>query len=589
VQRYAGGKRGVQRRRWHHGGGDGDSAGDGGGTSTTCGRNWPTPSAGTCDLTPGTTAEILLRGTLILPDQALEGAELLVTNGIIACAGCDCASLPGYSSATILSCGTAVISPGLINAHDHITFTESDPIPHGTTRYNHRHEWRKGLNGKPKLSVSSNSHSLGNAWGEMRQVIAGTTSLFGSGGYRGFLRNLEVASYLEGLTHGLADYSTFPLGDSAGLLATSGCPYDFADDPAMAASFAAYVPHVGEGIGLDARNEFLCVSGTVADSQDLVFPTSAFIHGIGFKAADIGFLAAGGTGLVWSPRSNTDLYGVTAEAPVYDRLGVLIALGTDWTASGSMSILRELRCAQSWNDTYWGGYFSDRDLVAMVTSWSADLLGYGDVLGSLVPGKAADVSVFSSTPGLGYRAILNAGPASVALMLRGGNPLYGDQALVAGLSTAGECESLDVCGTDKALCAERELGTTLASLQAELGNSAYGLFFCAEPSLEPSCTPLRPGEFDGIPTETDGDGDGIDDIVDNCPEIFNPGLPVDGGAQADSDGDLLGDTCDPCPLNATTTACSTVDPNDTDGDGFSNAADNSARSAALKTKAGNAI
>ncbi|MFQ5500085.1 MAG: thrombospondin type 3 repeat-containing protein [Candidatus Zixiibacteriota bacterium] len=47
----------------------------------------------------------------------------------------------------------------------------------------------------------------------------------------------------------------------------------------------------------------------------------------------------------------------------------------------------------------------------------------------------------------------------------------------------------------------------------------------------------------------DSDGDGVDDDIDNCPAIPNPG-------QEDADGDGLGDVCDNCT--------------DTDGDGFGN-------------------
>ena len=40
----------------------------------------------------------------------------------------------------------------------------------------------------------------------------------------------------------------------------------------------------------------------------------------------------------------------------------------------------------------------------------------------------------------------------------------------------------------------------------------------------------------------DGDGDGICDVVDNCPVVSN-------AAQLDSDGDGLGDACDGCPTD----------------------------------------
>ncbi len=51
------------------------------------------------------------------------------------------------------------------------------------------------------------------------------------------------------------------------------------------------------------------------------------------------------------------------------------------------------------------------------------------------------------------------------------------------------------------------------------------------------------GEGDVISQPGDVDGDGVENLVDNCPEIYNP-------AQADADGDGLGDGCDQCPLTA---------------------------------------
>lgn len=49
------------------------------------------------------------------------------------------------------------------------------------------------------------------------------------------------------------------------------------------------------------------------------------------------------------------------------------------------------------------------------------------------------------------------------------------------------------------------------------------------------------GEGDIIGTPGDVDGDGTENLVDNCPQLHNP-------AQADADGDGLGDGCDLCPL-----------------------------------------
>lgn len=54
---------------------------------------------------------------------------------------------------------------------------------------------------------------------------------------------------------------------------------------------------------------------------------------------------------------------------------------------------------------------------------------------------------------------------------------------------------------------------------------------------------LRVYEAEGTVPIVDGDGDGVDDAVDNCPGVANPG-------QADADGDGLGDVCDEFPNEA---------------------------------------
>jgi hypothetical protein len=48
------------------------------------------------------------------------------------------------------------------------------------------------------------------------------------------------------------------------------------------------------------------------------------------------------------------------------------------------------------------------------------------------------------------------------------------------------------------------------------------------------------GAIDDNPACLDADGDGIPDVMDNCPTVAN-------ADQADADGDGIGDACDPCP------------------------------------------
>jgi hypothetical protein len=171
-------------------------------------------------------------------------------------------------------------------------------------------------------------------------------------------------------------------------------------------------------------------------------------------------MALDGTALVWSPRSDILLYGDTAQAPVTERLGVLLALGTNWTASGSMNVLRELRCADEFNRTYYDRFFTDEQLWLMATYNAAQATATDDVIGQLRTGLVADITIFddrdrTGTRRIDHRAILAADPEDVVLVLRGGRALYGDNSILSLLPGTTACNALDVCGTQKSVCPMR--------------------------------------------------------------------------------------------------------------------------------------
>ncbi|HEY3356899.1 MAG TPA: thrombospondin type 3 repeat-containing protein [Polyangia bacterium] len=532
------------------------------------------PAQGTCTVTPGTAA-ILLRGTVLLADGVLENGMVLVgADGRVACAACDCSAAAGYADAARVECAQGVISPGLVNAHDHITYDGNPPKGHGDIRYDHRSDWRRGAEGHTALDVPSTSGAAVVQFSELRHVLGGTTSIFGSGGQAGLVRNLDKAALLEGLGQPAAAYDTFPLGDTNGALLSSGCGYASLPSVATVQADPAYVPHVAEGINVAARNEFLCLSGQQTGGVDVLLPQTSFIHAIGLTVADLAMMARDGSAIVWSPRSNISLYGHTASVTVADRLGIPVALGTDWTASGSINLLRELKCADELNRNYYDGHFSDEGLWRMATINAAAVLGVDDAIGALKTGLVADIAVFNGATHPRHRAVIDADAPDVVLVLRAGRVLYGDDALVTGLDSAsGACDPLDVCSTAKRVCLSREIGASLATLQSS-NTSSYGLFFCGAPQGEPSCVPFRPGEFTGVSADGDADGDGVPDAQDNCPHVFNPPRPLDNGAQADADGDGVGDACDVCPLDPGTDQCTGGSADDLDGDGFPNATDN---------------
>ncbi len=517
-------------------------------TVETCRQLAPLPS-GVCSADGGGPS-LLVRGTVLAPDRVLVGGEVLISpEGVLLGVGCDTHEAAAGLELTVIECPRGVISPGLINSHDHISFDQNPPGSWGNERFDHRHQWRLGLDGHRKIVAPRASNDLQIAWAELRQAMSGTTSVLGGGGFRGFLRNMDVPELQEGLGSPKIHYRTFPLGDTDGTMRTSGCDYPRIDDPALLKE-QAYVAHLAEGVAITARNEFLCVSGQVPGGSDLVAANSEMIHGLGLLAPDLATLAARGASVVWSPRSNIALYGNTLAPRLLAALGVRMTLSSDWTPSGSMNLLRELQCAAAFDQTYLDRFFSARDLWQMVTGAPADALGLTRRIGRLAPGLVADVAVYDGAGAADpFRAVLDAGPEDVALVLRGGRPLFGDADLVAALppGPAG-CEVLPqpVCGTLKTACVQRETGVSFAAL-AQANTASYGLFFCGTPPGEPTCIPSRPDEYTGQPTADDADGDGIANAQDDCPRVFNPVRPVDAGAQADWDGDGIGDACDEKP------------------------------------------
>ena len=74
----------------------------------------------------------------------------------------------------------------------------------------------------------------------------------------------------------------------------------------------------------------------------------------------------------------------------------------------------------------------------MVTRSAADILGWGAVLGSLEPGKRADITVVSGSGGDAYARLMSAQESDIALVVINGVPRFGTPALFKALKMSGE-------------------------------------------------------------------------------------------------------------------------------------------------------
>ncbi len=532
----------------------GTGATDGGATSGDGGT-----ALSRCTVTKEGTKGILLEGTVLAPASIIDNGQVFVdSTGLIQCVGTDCSGTSGASAASVISCPQGVISPGLINPHDHITYANDPPVGHGTIRYESRQDWRTGDHGFTKLTGTEGGATPVQVYAhELRFLMGGATSTVGSGGEVGLVRNLDEKADLDGLSITPVYFDTFPLDDAAGVQFTSGCTgYSSSrETESQVSKDSSYEPHIAEGIDLEAHNELTCTTAT--GTYDIVQKQTAVIHSVAASAANGATYASVGASVIWSPRSNISLYGNTAPVTMFDAQGVNVSLGTDWLPSGSMNMLREIACADSFNQTYLDKHFTDEQLWQMVTANAAHATGVDGKLGSLAVGLTADIAIFDGSANTGYRAVLSATNEDVVLVLRGGTALYGDAALVGDAALGGSiCENLEVCGGARKACVAKDTSKaeTLAAV-ISAGNAIYPMVSCKgqTPTNEPTCTPYRgqSGEtttnYSGVPSSTDQDGDGIADAADDCPTVFNPIRLMDGTAQADADGDGTGDLCDSTP------------------------------------------
>jgi cytosine/adenosine deaminase-related metal-dependent hydrolase len=119
-------------------------------------------------------------------------------------------------------------------------------------------------------------------------------------------------------------------------------------------------------------------------------------HCVHLDETDIAKFAATGTGVAHCPSSNGRLAAGTAPVPALLAAGVPVGLGVDGSASNESGQLgTELRNSVLMNRLAWGASsMSGRDALRIATIGGARVLGREAEIGSLEPGKLADVALW---------------------------------------------------------------------------------------------------------------------------------------------------------------------------------------------------
>ena len=225
-----------------------------------------------------------------------------------------------------------IIAPGLIDLHNHLSwniFPRWKPIE----EFGNRYDWQQKPVYKIQMTVP---HDLiakegleceAERYAEVKAITEGETSVTGSMHapcVQHLTRNLDVDPEL-GPGLGKILYDVFPLQMSPEALAE-------ADTALSAHPRGSLLIHLGEGAPHDAAaaREFAMLKG-----RGLLRPGVSLIHGVAITPEGFAEMAAAGVGLIWSPRSNVELYGDTANVAAAKAAGVQIALAPDWSPTGS--------------------------------------------------------------------------------------------------------------------------------------------------------------------------------------------------------------------------------------------------------------
>jgi 5-methylthioadenosine/S-adenosylhomocysteine deaminase len=380
-------------------------------------------------------AKYALRGTVVTP-------ETVIANGIVVVDGNTIVDVtttePG--GMTVIDTG-GVIFPGLIDLHNHVTWN-AFPRWRAKKAVTARYDWLAdpdylAVLNNPHRDVQSTNPCDLERYGEVKAMVNGATaiagSLFNNPCNKGLIRNIDYDAGFAGKPAAL--YEVFPFELNA--------DREAAVRKALADGNSVIV-HLAEGVTESTRRELQMLA-----KHDFLKKGLIAIHGVALNADDLKTLQKGGAGLVWSPRSNLELYGTTLDLKSALAAQLTIAISPDWSPSGSAGMIPEMTYAWRWLEDV-DTPITAKNLVEMATIKPATLIG--DKTGHIEKSYAADLLVVApngqSDP---YQTLLETRPPGVRLVVVGGKPLYGDAALLAKVNPAAKTEPLTVCGAAKAI------------------------------------------------------------------------------------------------------------------------------------------
>ncbi|TAK33031.1 MAG: hypothetical protein EPO21_14005 [Chloroflexota bacterium] len=424
---------------------------------------------------------MIIAANIVLPvgTSPIEHGAVVIEGERIKAVGSREGILATYQGRRLVDFGHAIIMPGLVNAHTHLEYTAQGPLNEPRPFL----PWIQSL-GRTGRELSREDLRRSATHGAQLLLKAGVTCVgdivtFGPGLEAALEVGLRGVSYIEALglrgedlrpqmaaiderlrwaeqqaegsslRVGISPHSVYVTSTKAlvdlGRLADdqqvpvamhlaetrAECQFVRTGDGDLAEMLKVIADHdliASGGCGISPV-EHVARCGLTRREQTLM------VHCVHLAQTDIALLATSGVGIALCPRSNFLLQ--VGEAPVLElfQAGVRIGLGTDSLASNldldlfaEMRALRELCQQQAHTKPEPAAVPTARELLRSATLTGAEILGMDGDVGSLEPGKLADLAVVRLPEGdVGNPEewlVTKAQGSDILCTMIGGEPVY---------------------------------------------------------------------------------------------------------------------------------------------------------------------
>ncbi|MBI4428023.1 MAG: amidohydrolase family protein [Ignavibacteriales bacterium] len=332
----------------------------------------------------------LLRNGTVVGDEKWFPADVRILGCTIVEIG---SGLKKKKTETEIDCSRYLIFPGLINSHDHLEFNLFPRL--GEPPYRNAYEWGNDLHRRWKPAIEAvQKIPLKQRlwWGSWKNLFSGVTTVVHHNQYYSKFRARYPLSVLR--DYSFAHSLQFDSNIHAALKKRrKGTPF---------------IIHLAEGIDKTAQEEVSALQNLGGLDERTIA-----VHCVGLKRGDVETIREKKASVVWCPSSNMYLFGKTAR--IQELLqGVPVAIGTDSTLTGSVTLFDELRLAKT------ESRLSPQQLFKLVTDAPRNIFNLPFHAGRIIGRGVADLFLISANGKDPYESLLQAEPSDIALLFQKG-------------------------------------------------------------------------------------------------------------------------------------------------------------------------